>query len=1189
MKKINIGSNIKIYWKIWRGANKVTEDFNSMNTNLKVFLVGSGDTYYLEPSINNTIDPGYDVIELDIPAFRLDVGVYNIKAIWEKNGGRNVLTSARASVLYLTDSPSEAPIQDEEVRIVSLVESFGRDGMSAYETAVMRGVNEGITSEIEWVKTVSVFNEKERIANEEVRMANEAERIANEAERRVAEKRREWFKEGLLNQVNSYKPIEITGDVTNAADEEDITSDENNLLKLKDRTNINGMGYKILRMGKPLQEQMSLPNTIYEIRYNFVLDNGTLNIPEECILKYNGGSFSNGHIVYNNTTIVGVEKLNNVTFEGDVKHYLDDRISNKVGEVSRELMNEIDSTKSGLTEDIKSMQSSVTSQVARLADEEDLNSYQHIDGTSHIGIKDRGASDGKGYVILRKLDKRTGAELSFKEQITKSNTIYEVRYNFDLGGEDLLMPEDSILKFVGGCLYNGAIIGRNTYIDSPLTKIFGDNISLQEYTSINEDLSETIAPNSFVNDYVYPEWFGAVGDGEADDAQAINRAVKVGYAIGRGIKLSNRVYSISEPIIIGSGTRLEGDNVVGYYSTNTTLSVKNDCNAIEINNIKLFGNDETYYTGIYISNITLDGNQKGKNGIHYDGNEAGENFKVFQYCSFRDLHIRSFRFGMYFNLVNSKRDGFLYTDFVNVNFGENLIGLHFDGDSFINLNSFTKCYFSRSKLVGLRIKGSTLENNRFTDCSFEDNGNNYTDEILLYGSSGVSLIGRKGYNTFSNCYFEYNYPRKKTDSSIELYSSIDTDFYVANIVCQGVTISLLRNLFSVYYRGLNIGGTHCGLEMQFNDYWYPVDGLDGNPTRSFVKIYNNKFGTPQYGYQKLLFLDEPRPTIQNPKYAYEFEDISRADVDVINYGIVDRSGFEKTNHVEVDRTKVLNKEFTFYVDGQRDGKGFLDYSPMSTLEAVKRISYFNKVEKKTIIITGDCTSGTQDSATLTGDLCHIVSSGQDKKSLTFESYIYGWNVKTIIFENLVINLKKYQNFRLDGAETIIVKNCTIVFPDDESDVRFFNTYSDVFTNIYFDNCVVVANNTSAQSLYLAAGNVSRYKVNLVETTLPSNVKLVDRDNFDFYNQTSAISAPNGYIGYDSKIGAFVYKNNDVWSILPNVSYTEMSGVFENKPYSPAKGTSYFCTDRKVGDGSMGIVIYYKGDGIWVDALGREVV
>lgn len=50
-----------------------------------------------------------------------------------------------------------------------------------------------------------------------------------------------------------------------------------------------------------------------------------------------------------------------------------------------------------------------------------------------------------------------------------------------------------------------------------------------------------------------------------------------------------------------------------------------------------------------------------------------------------------------------------------------------------------------------------------------------------------------------------------------------------------------------------------------------------------------------------------------------------------------------------------------------------------------------------------------------------------------------------------------------------------------------------------------------------------------------------------------------------------------------------SGTFTNKPTKAPIGFAYFCTDKQTGEGATdGITIYYKGNDIWVDALGRVV-
>lgn len=100
-------------------------------------------------------------------------------------------------------------------------------------------------------------------------------------------------------RVKTYK--EFKPDVI--PDEEDLTLNSNNELQLKDRNNTNQFGYTIVREGTALSAQISTENTIYEIRNKFDLNDGTLTLPANVVLYFNGGRISNGTIVGNNTKI----------------------------------------------------------------------------------------------------------------------------------------------------------------------------------------------------------------------------------------------------------------------------------------------------------------------------------------------------------------------------------------------------------------------------------------------------------------------------------------------------------------------------------------------------------------------------------------------------------------------------------------------------------------------------------------------------------------------------------------------------------------------------------------------------------------------------------------------------------------------------------------------------------------------
>lgn len=110
--------------------------------------------------------------------------------------------------------------------------------------------------------------------------------------------------DALRSAIESIEPIIINGNVVNAPDEIDITSNEQNLLQFKNRSTLDGMGYVILRKNKTFAEQVTQANTIYEIRYDFDLNGEQINIPSYSILFFNGGSLSNGTISGNRSKII---------------------------------------------------------------------------------------------------------------------------------------------------------------------------------------------------------------------------------------------------------------------------------------------------------------------------------------------------------------------------------------------------------------------------------------------------------------------------------------------------------------------------------------------------------------------------------------------------------------------------------------------------------------------------------------------------------------------------------------------------------------------------------------------------------------------------------------------------------------------------------------------------------------------
>lgn len=98
--------------------------------------------------------------------------------------------------------------------------------------------------------------------------------------------------------------------------------------------------------------------------------------------------------------------------------------------------------------------------------DESIRALEKNDTSLGKSIKDV-ADKIKNTVVLN-----TGS--NFDEQVTMSDTIYKICYEFDLNNKVITIPKNCTLKFEGGSLTNGTLNGNNTIIDGNLNKIFGD-------------------------------------------------------------------------------------------------------------------------------------------------------------------------------------------------------------------------------------------------------------------------------------------------------------------------------------------------------------------------------------------------------------------------------------------------------------------------------------------------------------------------------------------------------------------------------------------------------------------------------------------------------------------------------------------------------------------------------------------
>lgn len=212
MKYVGSNQRINLSWTISRGASKVKEDFR--RSSLFVFLTSNNEQIPLNYTLSE------NVITATLPT-GLPEGVYGLLAVWFKSasnpfeGGNDAclpplgrMSRSQVDDLFgITAVSNEADYSESSavnIEVRSMVATYGYDGLSAYEIAVISGqtalrqsewvsniteLNERL-SEIESAETLRQTAEASRSSAEDKRVSSEIVRQQNENARQAAEKKR---------------------------------------------------------------------------------------------------------------------------------------------------------------------------------------------------------------------------------------------------------------------------------------------------------------------------------------------------------------------------------------------------------------------------------------------------------------------------------------------------------------------------------------------------------------------------------------------------------------------------------------------------------------------------------------------------------------------------------------------------------------------------------------------------------------------------------------------------------------------------------------------------------------------------------------------------------------------------------------------------------------------------------------
>lgn len=220
----------------------------------------------------------------------------------------------------------------------------------------------------------------------------------------------------------------VEGDVTNLPDEEDLTSvkgSERDVLKLADRSyapyNFSGKGYKILRKNI---KQVTLAVTKIVVS----------SVPT-----------SDGYLAF---IINGVESHVDVVASTDTTT---NKVADKIATKLSDTMTEYEVSKDASTITLTRKFGVEISQAS---------SFSAVNTGVSCSITDS--------------TKKELRNLLTPIMMNQPNTIYEIRYDFDLDGESIEIQEGTVLKFEGGILRNGKINAFKIYLEKCCKENFHD-------------------------------------------------------------------------------------------------------------------------------------------------------------------------------------------------------------------------------------------------------------------------------------------------------------------------------------------------------------------------------------------------------------------------------------------------------------------------------------------------------------------------------------------------------------------------------------------------------------------------------------------------------------------------------------------------------------------------------------------
>lgn len=781
-----------------------------------------------------------------------------------------------------------------------------------------------------------------------------------------------------------------------------------------------------------------------------------------------------------------------------------------------------------------------------LPDEEDLTKSENDGkGNSYLSLKDREYNpdefSGLGKVILRKNIMEVETEeygkvkknVLLQDMINKPNTIYEIRYDFDLNDAELNIPENCTLDFQGGSIKNGTLNFNRTLINASLYHIF-HNIITKGYSPSDCQV----------------EWFGAKAYNKLDTEftyssdgiqQAINSCFKnIFFNIG--------VYYLDKTLEVDfrKSLNFKGSyngkikTTYNYQINNTnasTLCVLADIDILHINcKYEKFPNDISGFISIR-------------------GYGVLDATKVDKYNSVAvKINVNNVI------ITNSNIDLYIVKNKITINSIEEAEKEDFGNSIGIELNNSSTDAYS---IYGLKINGSIqnfrygVKNNMPVKCyptaiTFNCQINSCITAID-FGESGIQ--GSQVFGEIQSGAFFTKETRYKYPLFIGKVNSVYFDCYVwdlglvssKNIYLSIVVLNMRGNSLPIFGETFKIFlpyiiGTVDSIYNQYKN----TDFLCTNSSFKPFSTYFIDFLTDDYAFHQDYTIEKNGINISGSPF---------------NYGNGGNNGLYvkpieaddgKSFKMVLNTDKGLTKLFIEYRNSDNlsyfESVDIIYYTEKNVQQVIKNYK-FNREEGFFYIY---------DLNTTYGDTLHHIE-------IIFNNLTYVSN-DSLIFFIRASGFRHFYNHINTPNRTVINKDGTFILQGDE------------YKNVSTEYESYLLNNSNKGKIYSTAGRQRCYSVNEILNTIQNNPSAYGNGcRFYMYNYEE----PKTFI-YDKAV-------NKLFRINMIDSDFKERGTFEERPSNPYIGYQFFCTDKQTQEGvTNGIIIYYKGDHVWVDALGRVI-